>query len=70
MSASTPSAVRAITDTFVRHPVLALVVNLLLILVGWRTAVGRSSSTRASTARRSSSTPSTSVPRPKPCAAS
>ncbi len=29
---------RAITDVFVRHPVLALVVNLLLILVGWRTA--------------------------------
>jgi multidrug efflux pump len=40
MSASTPSTMRAITDTFVRHPVLALVVNLLLVLVGWRTAVG------------------------------
>ncbi|MGE0143388.1 MAG: efflux RND transporter permease subunit [Planctomycetota bacterium] len=30
---------RAVTDVFVRHPVLALVVNLLLVLVGWRTAV-------------------------------
>jgi multidrug efflux pump len=29
---------RSITDVFVRHPVLALVVNLLLVLVGWRTA--------------------------------
>ncbi|MEM7205115.1 MAG: efflux RND transporter permease subunit [Planctomycetota bacterium] len=29
---------RSITDVFVRHPVLALVVNLLLLLVGWRTA--------------------------------
>jgi multidrug efflux pump len=29
---------RAITDVFVRHPVLALVVNLLLVLVGVRTA--------------------------------
>ena len=29
---------RSITDVFVRHPVLALVVNLVLILVGWRTA--------------------------------
>ncbi len=28
---------RSITDVFVRHPVLALVVNLLLVLVGWRT---------------------------------
>ncbi|MFY9341824.1 MAG: efflux RND transporter permease subunit [Planctomycetota bacterium] len=28
---------RAFTDTFVRHPVLAIVVNLLLVLVGWRT---------------------------------
>ncbi|MEQ1632116.1 MAG: efflux RND transporter permease subunit [Planctomycetota bacterium] len=28
---------KAITDTFVRHPVLALVVNLMLVLVGWRT---------------------------------
>lgn len=27
---------RSITDTFVRHPVLALVVNLLLVLIGWR----------------------------------
>ena len=29
---------RSITDIFVRHPVLALVVNLLLVLVGWRAA--------------------------------
>jgi multidrug efflux pump len=28
---------RSITDVFVQHPVLALVVNLLLVLVGWRT---------------------------------
>ncbi len=28
---------RSITDVFVRHPVLALVVNLLIVLVGWRT---------------------------------
>ena len=28
---------KAITDSFVRHPVLALVVNLMLVLVGWRT---------------------------------
>jgi multidrug efflux pump len=28
---------KAVTDTFVRHPVLALVVNLMLLLVGWRT---------------------------------
>jgi multidrug efflux pump len=27
---------RAVTDVFVRHPVLAVVVNLLLVLVGWR----------------------------------
>ncbi|MGB3967555.1 MAG: efflux RND transporter permease subunit [Planctomycetota bacterium] len=31
------SPMRAFTDTFVRHPVLAIVVNLLLVLVGWRT---------------------------------
>jgi multidrug efflux pump len=31
---------KSITDVFVRHPVLALVVNLVLILVGWRTATG------------------------------
>jgi multidrug efflux pump len=28
---------KSITDVFVRHPVLALVVNLALVLVGWRT---------------------------------
>ena len=27
---------RAITDLFIRHPVIALVVNLALVLVGWR----------------------------------
>ncbi|MCU0865673.1 MAG: efflux RND transporter permease subunit [Planctomycetes bacterium] len=31
---------KSLTDVFVRHPVLALVVNLVLILVGWRTATG------------------------------
>ncbi len=30
---------KAVTDVFVRHPVLALVVNLALILVGVRTAI-------------------------------
>jgi multidrug efflux pump len=24
------------TDTFIRHPVLAIVVNLVIVLVGWR----------------------------------
>ncbi len=27
---------RSFTDTFIRHPVLAVVVNLVLVLVGWR----------------------------------
>ncbi|MEQ9569607.1 MAG: efflux RND transporter permease subunit, partial [Longimicrobiales bacterium] len=27
---------RAFTDVFIRHPVLAVVVNLVLVLVGWR----------------------------------
>src|SRR5512135_2614480 len=27
---------RSFTDTFIRHPVLAAVVNLAIILVGWR----------------------------------
>jgi multidrug efflux pump len=27
---------RSFTDTFIRHPVLALVVNLVIVLVGWR----------------------------------
>lgn len=31
---------RSMTDTFVRHPVLAIVVNLVLVLVGIRTAFG------------------------------
>src|SRR5678810_1273933 len=31
------SALRAsVTDTFIRHPVLAVVVNLAILLVGWR----------------------------------
>jgi multidrug efflux pump len=27
---------RSFTDTFIKHPVLAIVVNLVLLLVGWR----------------------------------
>src|SRR5437867_12400525 len=27
---------RSFTDTFIRHPVLAAVVNLAIVLVGWR----------------------------------
>ncbi len=27
---------RSITDTFIRHPVLAIVVNLAIVLIGWR----------------------------------
>src|SRR5689334_14126311 len=27
---------RSITDVFIKHPVLAVVVNLILVLVGWR----------------------------------
>src|SRR5690554_2168315 len=27
---------RPLTDTFIRHPVLAIVVNLVIVLVGWR----------------------------------
>jgi multidrug efflux pump len=27
---------RAFTDTFIKHPVLAAVVNLVIVLVGWR----------------------------------
>jgi len=30
---------RSFTDTFIRHPVLAVVVNLVIVLVGWR-AIG------------------------------
>ncbi|RYD42816.1 MAG: efflux RND transporter permease subunit, partial [Verrucomicrobiaceae bacterium] len=29
---------RAFTDIFIKHPVLALVVNLVIVLVGWRAA--------------------------------
>src|SRR5437879_4241371 len=28
---------RSITDTFIKHPVLAIVANLAILLVGWRT---------------------------------
>lgn len=27
---------RSLTDTFIRHPVLAIVVNLMIVLLGWR----------------------------------
>jgi multidrug efflux pump len=27
---------RSFTDVFIQHPVLAIVVNLVLVLVGWR----------------------------------
>ncbi|HET9298744.1 MAG TPA: efflux RND transporter permease subunit, partial [Candidatus Polarisedimenticolaceae bacterium] len=30
------TARRSVTDTFIRHPVLAVVVNLAILLVGWR----------------------------------
>ena len=29
---------RSFTDVFIRHPVLAIVVNLVILLVGWRAA--------------------------------
>jgi multidrug efflux pump len=35
---SDPSARPAFTDVFIRHPVLAVVVNLVIVLVGWRAA--------------------------------
>jgi multidrug efflux pump len=31
-----PSGERSFTDLFIRHPVLAVVVNLVIVLVGWR----------------------------------
>src|SRR5215216_2137732 len=31
---------RSFTDTFIKHPVLAVVVNLVLVLVGWRALSG------------------------------
>src|SRR5690606_17742792 len=31
-------AMRSITDIFIKHPVLAVVVNLVIVLVGWRAA--------------------------------
>src|SRR5213078_3494934 len=27
---------RSVTDTFIKHPVLAVVVNLVILLAGWR----------------------------------
>jgi len=33
-------AMRSITDTFIKHPVLAVVVNLIIVLVGWRALTG------------------------------
>jgi multidrug efflux pump len=30
---------RSITDVFIRHPVLAVVVNLMIVLIGWRAIV-------------------------------
>jgi multidrug efflux pump len=30
------SGARSVTDVFIRHPVLAVVVNLVIVLVGWR----------------------------------
>src|SRR5712692_6707936 len=29
-------SMRSVTDTFIKHPVLAVVVNLVILLVGWR----------------------------------
>src|SRR5262249_1939167 len=29
---------RSFTDTFIRHPVLAVVVNLAIVVIGWRAA--------------------------------
>src|ERR1041384_7156024 len=31
---------RSFTDTFIKHPVLAIVVNLVILLVGWRALSG------------------------------
>jgi multidrug efflux pump len=31
---------RSFTDVFIKHPVLAIVVNLLILLVGWRALSG------------------------------
>jgi multidrug efflux pump len=37
MSAPAPAGtLRSITDVFIRHPVLAIVVNLVIVLIGWR----------------------------------
>jgi multidrug efflux pump len=32
--------VRSFTDVFIKHPVLAIVVNLVILLVGWRSLSG------------------------------
>jgi hypothetical protein len=31
---------RSFTDIFIKHPVLAVVVNLVIVLVGWRAVAG------------------------------
>ena len=31
---------RSFTDVFIKHPVLAIVVNLVILLVGWRSLSG------------------------------
>jgi multidrug efflux pump len=36
----TGAARRAFTDLFIKHPVLAIVVNLVIVLVGWRALTG------------------------------
>ena len=28
--------IRSFTDVFIKHPVLAIVVNMVIVLVGWR----------------------------------
>ena len=44
---------RSFTDVFIKHPVLAVVVNLVILLAGWRAlTLCRCSSTRRSKVRR------------------
>ena len=33
---------RSFTDVFIKHPVLAIVVNLVIVLIGWRSLRNRS----------------------------
>ena len=63
---------RSFTDIFIKHPVLAVVVNLVIVLVGVAGADRRCrcSSTRRSRVRPSSSRRSTTAPAPRPCAGS